>query len=334
MDSVAEHRDRKTYLGGHCIGSIIGVNKYKGPFTLWEEKLGLRPGPEQSKAMLWGLMLEPFVAQLYANRTGYTLVKGGFVSDPEYPFLGGSPDYYIQDDPELGMDCKTAGEDQLWDGDWGPDGSDEIPDPYMVQGQWYMGLSGKSRWDIHVAFLGRSREDRLYHLAFNPELFATLKADAIAFWNDHILTKIPPVENERDYEALRESLARKALARKDVMDPTSPAIQAAVEYHQASEKEKAAKAQKDLLKLRILKELQATGAQKFKGLDWSSGITKGKLTTVVDHEAVLKDVLKAHPVPAEELTALEQTHTSKKEGAPYLSLYFGAKFAVKQEASK
>lgn len=62
--------ERRTGLGGSDMPVILGLSSFKDPRTLWAEKLGLLPEPELDASMKRGMVLEPIVANIYAEVTG------------------------------------------------------------------------------------------------------------------------------------------------------------------------------------------------------------------------------------------------------------------------
>ena len=71
--------ERRTGLGSSDAPIIAGVSRWKTPFQLWAEKVGLPTVEPDGEWLEWGLRLEPLIAEKYAEETGRRLV------DPE-PF--------------------------------------------------------------------------------------------------------------------------------------------------------------------------------------------------------------------------------------------------------
>jgi len=65
---------RQLGIGSSDAAVAVGLSPYKCPLSLWLEKTA-RKAPEdisQKEAVLWGVELEPVLAQVYTKRTGYT----------------------------------------------------------------------------------------------------------------------------------------------------------------------------------------------------------------------------------------------------------------------
>lgn len=85
------------------------------------------------------------------------------------------------------LECKTANAylAKLWG-----ENDDEIPDYYMTQCQWYMGITGTEI--CHLAVLIGGQDFRTYCIEFDPELYAILFEECRKFWFDHVLADVPP----------------------------------------------------------------------------------------------------------------------------------------------
>jgi putative phage-type endonuclease len=177
---------RKTGIGGSDAASVLGLNPYKSNFALFEEKVGLRDPDDLSdnEAVYWGNVLEEPVAQAFAERTGRKVRRvNAIVRHPDYPFMLGNIDREIVAEeggkPEI-LECKTAG---IWAAnaeEWGPSGSDWVPERYLIQCMHYLAVCNR---DVaHLAALIGGQELRLYKVARDEKLIAALIAKEAAFW--------------------------------------------------------------------------------------------------------------------------------------------------------
>lgn len=194
MQSVAEPdivKDRRVGIGGTDIAAILGVSPYRSAWDVWAEKVGEladidRP---QTEVMYWGKAMEPLLATEYTKRTQrrITWLDKTF-AHPERAWHIGRPDAICMDE-ERGVDCKTA---SAWLADqWGPDGSNIVPDHYAIQAQWYMSLFSVPLWDFAVLIGGN--DFRVVTVEFDPEIEVIMLATAEQFWRHHVIAKDPPV---------------------------------------------------------------------------------------------------------------------------------------------
>lgn len=197
---------RQTGIGGSDIAAILGVSKYKTAYDLYLEKVGdieLNSDGSSSEAAHWGTVMEDVVAKEYSQRNNVQVQRFNFVIRSEqYPFAIANIDRAVVN-PDIArrvtlkdgklttdkiLEIKTASE--YLKGDWGYQGTDEIPEYYTTQCQWYMGVTGVATCDLAVLIGGNQYKQ--YTIHFDQELFDIMIAEASRFWHEHVLAGIPP----------------------------------------------------------------------------------------------------------------------------------------------
>jgi putative phage-type endonuclease len=179
--------DRKTGIGATDASAIAGVSPWRSPMDVFLSKLTDHEN-EPSFRMELGLMLEPVVAQLYANETGYELVKPPkLVRHPERDWQIASLDYWLKDRTR-NVELKTTDSQNI--GEWGEPGTDEVPEVYLVQIMHQMVVSRIPVTDIGVLF--GTKEFRIYTVEYNEALGEQLTIMEQEFWHENILKSIPP----------------------------------------------------------------------------------------------------------------------------------------------
>ena len=185
---------RRSVITGTDIASIIGVSKYGSPMTVFLDKLGLSEPLAENESMYWGKALEPVVAARYALDNKIDLVQGEFIKRDE--IFGGTPDYLS---PTHLVEIKTAG--QYSAKFWGEVGSDQIPENFLCQVQWYLMLTDREVADVVVLIGGQ--DYRVYRVIRNQALISLLKDSAVSFWEKHIVPQTPPdidaTQGSKDY---------------------------------------------------------------------------------------------------------------------------------------
>ena len=190
-------KERKTGLGATDVATIIGaiipeMKAFKTPLDVYMSKKGMAEPVKDSEALYWGRVLEPLIIERYEKDTGYVVSQTGqtIFRHPEFEHHSCSPDgLIINSNPERGLEVKTAGRFGNLS-DWGPDDSDEIPLPYLVQIMWCMHVTGRKYWDVAALITGN--DYRVYHFEADPEMIQMLVEEADRFWNNHVLADIPP----------------------------------------------------------------------------------------------------------------------------------------------
>lgn len=168
---------RSTGIGGSDVAAILGLSKWKTPLQVYMEKRGeLAPQPDND-AMRWGRYLEPVVRQAYADATGYEVrVPTTMLRHPRHDFAVASIDGFVDGDAGRIFEAKTA---RTADG-WGEAGSDQVPQAYLLQVQWYMEVTALPVADV-AALIGGS-DFRIYTVEADRELQQMLLDAAAEFW--------------------------------------------------------------------------------------------------------------------------------------------------------
>lgn len=190
--------ERQLYIGGSDIAAIMGLSRWKTPLKLWAEKTGKIDPPDLSdnEAVEMGSSLEEFVAQKFAERTGKTVRRAPKkYTHKEYQFLAANIDRLITGTDEL-LECKTCSEYKA--GEWQ---GEDIPQEYILQVMWYLGITGRKNGYIAVLIGGNKFRYKL--IEFDTELFETMVQSAIEFW-EHVKNDTPPPVMPQDDETLKE----------------------------------------------------------------------------------------------------------------------------------
>ena len=125
-------KERKSGIGGSDAPAVCGVSPWKSPLAVYLDKLDRLPESPPTLQMELGLLLEPAIATLYEQRTGFRLEKTEkpITRHPSIPWAFASLDYRAAIDRRP-VEVKTTHERNR--GQWGEPGSDEIPDHYLIQ---------------------------------------------------------------------------------------------------------------------------------------------------------------------------------------------------------
>lgn len=189
--------ERQLYIGGSDIPAIMGLSRWKTPLRLWGEKTGkIEPADlSDNEAVEMGKDLEEFVAQKFSERTGKQVRRAPkkYVHK-DYPYLAANLDRLITGTDEL-LECKTCSaykKDEWVEG---------IPQEYVLQVIWYLGITGRSIGWIAVLIGGQKF---LYkRIDFDAELFNTMLEKALEFWQ-LVQDEIPPKAFAQDSDTLFE----------------------------------------------------------------------------------------------------------------------------------
>lgn len=176
-------------IGGSDISALFGLSKYKSPWQLWAEKVGLIDAEEEaaSEAAYWGNVLQPIVAAELGKRAGLAITPAdGTYQHSQYEWALFNPDYlaYDKSDACSLVEIKTAS--AFTREQWEDDG---VPNHAMLQvqyGMFVMGLPG-----AYVGALIGGQEFVMRQVARDDELIKMIVDACAAFWQ-RVVTKNPP----------------------------------------------------------------------------------------------------------------------------------------------
>lgn len=249
MLNEAQLEARMSGIGGSDIGAILGLNKYRSALDVFMEKTGRIEPPDLSdnEHIHFGNVLEDVVAQEYARRQGVKVRRRNqMFIHKDFPWALANIDRSVDGFRKV-LECKTA--DAWTKGNWGDDGSDAVPDAYLVQDAWYMGVLDYPVADLAVLIGGN--DFRTYHFTRDAELEEMCFRKAAEFWYDHVLKGIPPEPTcDRDLETLYAHDNGKAIL-------ATPEIEHAAHEHAAIKAE--------IKKLELLADAQAFKVKAFMG---------------------------------------------------------------------
>jgi len=184
-------KDRKHYIGSSDVPKILGLSPYANAYDVWLEKTDkLEPQTFISEAAEAGIMFERGVLEWAEKELGrllYDPQKLWFrhetlpmISHPDAVVIkSGCP-----------VEAKTSGlMSPLPDG-WGENGTDQIPQIYLVQCQVHIMLADAEVCYVPAFLGGRGR--RMYQITPNKELQEIILEASQDFWDKHVKLDIPP----------------------------------------------------------------------------------------------------------------------------------------------
>ena len=209
--------DRRTFVGSSDAPAIVGLSKWTSPVQLWLEKVGLVPPREDNIAMELGRFLEPFVLGKFEEYMDEKVVdRQAVLTDPARPWRLAHIDGRF--DGHQVVEAKTAGMVFLSSNHgWGEPGTDEVPDPYIVQGQHILSLDPEAEivW-MPVLLRGVFA---VYRVPRNEEIIKSLINAEEEFWEMVQSGTRPEARSIEDLKALfPTSTARQVVATQEIID--------------------------------------------------------------------------------------------------------------------
>lgn len=185
--------ERSKSIGGSDISAIVGKDRWKSPYDVWLEKMTGESVSEGNIYSDMGNYLEPLIGEYYAKESGNPVTtppeKTKFHTADN--LFSGSADKYIEypDNSQGILECKSTSRNIEV-------GSYE--DQWMLQLQWYLGISGIQRGAIAVLKYGYGVTFWYVEVEFNQEVFDGLIKAGREFYETYIVTGTPPAYTNLD----------------------------------------------------------------------------------------------------------------------------------------
>jgi putative phage-type endonuclease len=166
---------RQKSIGGSDAPSIIGLNPWSSPYTVWADKLGKLPPKEDNEAMRQGRDLEFYVAERFTEKTGKKVRReNNILVNPEYPFAHANVDRMVVGE-DAGLECKTTSVLNMKNFKNGA-----FPDTYYVQCVHYMMVTGCKKW--YLAVLVLNKDFMVFEIDRDEEEIEALEKSEEEFW--------------------------------------------------------------------------------------------------------------------------------------------------------
>lgn len=292
--------ERRTGIGGSDVAALLGLSKWATPYELWLDKTGQTPiddSPE-TPAQYWGSRLEAVVAAEYQGRTGRKVQRiNTMIRHPERDYLLANLDRAVVN-PEIAgnvrwrdgklttdrvLECKTA--HAFAAGEWGEPGSDDVPQSYLVQVMWYLGITGCAIADLAVLIGGS--DYRIYTIERDGELIADLQEAAADFWTKHVQAGIAP--DPQTVEDARHRWPQHLAAKQAVVG--FEARDACIRLAEIGEQMKALEKEKDSLQALVMGHMGDAESAVFTAGDPALATWKTQSAKRLDQKALRE----AHP---------------------------------------
>lgn len=244
----AQRAERATRIGGSDCAAVLGVSKWKTALELYLEKRGefSRDEIEETEPQWWGKMLEPIVRQRYSDLTNRVVrLPKETLHHPVHDFIVAHVDG-ITDDGR-GYEGKTA----MRSIDWGEEGTDSVPRDALLQTHHYMAVTGLPVFDI-ATLIGR--RFALYEVHQDLEIQEMIVEAEVDFMRR--VREGEPPSLDYDHRTARDVIKKLHPGTNGArLTASEAAIGWRTQLEAAQAAEKAAKANIESLKSRLLEEM-------------------------------------------------------------------------------
>jgi len=214
-------RERKSYIGGSELASICGVSSFdKTALDVYLSKVNpaiveLTKDDSNYEAAYWGTKQEEIIAERYAEERKVIIqTQPTLIRHPKHPFIACNIDRWVGN-REYILECKTSHFYKMKQ--WGEQGTDQVPESYLIQCAYYASICDVPKVDIAVLIGGQ--DFRIYTYNRNKELEEKLIKIACNFWHNHIEKRIPPrcVSTRDTFNLFPQSNNKEITAKEDIL---------------------------------------------------------------------------------------------------------------------
>lgn len=181
------HEERKKGIGGSDAAAVLGLDPYRSPLEVYYEKTGELPPKNDNKHTRRGKLLEPVIAEMFAEDTGLKLRRQRFQKvHPEIDYLRVNLDRMI-----ISVDDRGPGVLEIKAPTWrqAEKWADACPDNVYLQVQHAMIVTGW-QWGYACAWIGEG-DLKYYEIARNDEVIRAMLDKYADFWQC-VLARTPP----------------------------------------------------------------------------------------------------------------------------------------------
>lgn len=213
------HEERKKGIGGSDAAAVLGMDPYRSPLEVYYEKTGELPPKNDNKHTRRGKLLEPVIAELFAEETGLKLRRQRFQKvHPQIDYLRANLDRMILSIDDRGPGVLEIKAPDIRQTDkW----LETCPDNVYLQVQHALLVTGW-QWGYACAWLG-SWEFKNYEIARNDAVIQAMLDKYADFWMC-VLHRIPP-EGRISEEVLARLYPKSTPGREiTIEDPVGDAL--------------------------------------------------------------------------------------------------------------
>lgn len=156
-DTIEWLNARADGVGGSEIAALMGASKWSSPYKVWATKTGRMFDTKDTEPMEWGRRNEAAILDKFEEDKGRKIQRFplAIAWSDVHEFTFATLDGFDMHTNAV-VEAKTTATSEHWGtgGDWGPDGSSEVPEVYLWQVQHQMMVTGAARAFVPTLFNG------------------------------------------------------------------------------------------------------------------------------------------------------------------------------------
>ena len=262
--NIGPASERKGIIGSSQVGAILGAKGYVSQYQVWMDYMGIKKEVtrEMDKTFFHGSTFEEPIARMFVHemkaRYGEEFpdvhaVEYAYI-DPEHPYLVCHVDREFSapwKGKRIALEIKTARSAALRD-KWGEEGSEDVPEQYWCQCQWYMALAG-----FDEVWLCRYTDGDItvYRIPAYEQVQRDLVDAAVRFHDMVESGWVPDPKERKDYEYIHPITKDPILVNDDLQKLINSLAKAKDAVNDAAKKKKAAEDAQADIELKLVKAL-------------------------------------------------------------------------------
>lgn len=240
--------ERFNHIGASEAAAACGVSPWKQPLDIYLEKRRLVEPFAGNDFTRLGSAMEPVIRAEFTHRTGIELISPvPLMIHPDTQFISASLDA-LHDTPER-RPTETKCSNWRRAAEWGEEGTDQIPEEYVIQCQQQMYVVGAERCDLAVLLDGRTL--RLYTVNRHEALISRMIELETELWQ-RIQAGDPPAPNFRHPRTLDLIKNLYGVEEGESIDLTPPTCDTWRQYRELGDQIKALEENRETAKAQVL----------------------------------------------------------------------------------
>lgn len=243
---------RKQGIGGSDAAAVLTLDDYqseysKTPLDVYNEKISEDHAFTKNFFSRRGNAMEPVLREEYSEKTGREVhVSNAILQHPKHKFMLCSLDGYSNDNRI--QEFKTATSSR----GWGEEGTDQIPQKYLIQTQHNIAVAGADVADVSVSIGGLP--PKYYEIPADKEIAEMIIEGEAKFW-EKVQARIVP-----DAHSIEELRAKFTVMDGATAHATPEVEQAVTDLYDLKQLKKELETNEELKKEIIQKFLIVNGA--------------------------------------------------------------------------
>ena len=205
---------RRHHIGSSDIAAICGLSPWENAGDVYAAKVQKLDPLPTNENMEIGNLAEGGLLDWAAKETGYKIRKNQYRVCKSHPLCACQHDA-LEDTHTVGFEAKATGVKNPFFKDifWGEENTGQVPDYVYCQTQFQMFVSDLER--VYIPALIGGRGIVMFSVKRSDNVIDEIVERGLAFWNGHVLPRVPPPDVPPAMETRKRTDSRSAKVLRD-----------------------------------------------------------------------------------------------------------------------